>query len=159
MNDPDPIRLSSQCAKWVADFVSADYCHLNSVTKNRTQNLPITQEIVKDFANAKVFSTLYLKSRYWLILFAQCGKPLTAFSTLDSSLYLQRVMSCGLKHTTGYFNDFISQAEYLKRVYEGVCKTSCLDDFMVYSNSWGEHDTYLSFIFEYLHIYEFQSDL
>ena len=134
-----------------------DYRRLNSLTKSRAQNLPIIQEIVKDFGNAKVFSTLDLKSGYWQIPLAPRARPLTAFSTPDGGLYQWRVMSFGLKNATGCFNDFISQEVLSGYMNEFV--RSYLDDFMVYSNSLDEHLMHLGLIFERLRIYELTGSL
>ena len=128
-----------------------DYRRLNAITKSRAQNLPIIQEVVKDIGSAKVFSTLDLKSGYWQIRLTERAKPYTAFSTPDGGLYQWRVMSFGLKNAPGCFNDFITQ-EVLPRFVDQFVK-SYLDDFIIYSDSWEEHLTHLSLIFERLRVY------
>ena len=129
-----------------------DFRRLNSVTKSRAQNLPIIQEVVKDIGNAKVFSTLDLKSGYWQIRLTDRAKPYTAFSTPDGGLYQWRVMSFGLKNAPGCFNDFITQ-EVLSGFADLFIK-SYLDDFVVYSDTWEQHLMHLNLIFERLRTYE-----
>ena len=134
-----------------------DYRRLNAVTESRAQNLPIIQEVVKDFGNAKIFSTLDLKSGYWQIPLVPRAKPYTAFATPDGGLYQWRVMSFGLKNATGCFNDFVSQEVLCG--YMNTFVRSYLDDFMVYSESWEEHLVHLNLIFERLRIYNLTCSL
>ena len=129
-----------------------DFRRLNSITVSRAQNLPIIQEVVKDIGNAKVFTTLDLKSGYWQIKLTDRAKPYTAFSIPGGGLYQWRVMSFGLKNAPGCFNDFVTQ-EVLSGYTDRFIK-SYLDDFVVYSDTWDQHIFHLNLIFERLRIYE-----
>jgi hypothetical protein len=45
----------------------ADYRRLNALTKDEAAPLPRIQEVLRDFGNGQVFSSLDLKSGYWQI--------------------------------------------------------------------------------------------
>jgi hypothetical protein len=76
-----------------------DYRRLNAAAP-----LPIIQQMLRDLAQAKVFSSLDLKSGYWQVLLSNESKEYTAFTTPDGGLYQFRVMPFGLKGTRQRFN-------------------------------------------------------
>ncbi|KAL7304778.1 hypothetical protein TKK_0003005 [Trichogramma kaykai] len=58
-----------------------DYRRLNEVTMDETQQIPRISDALKDLGDAKVFTTLDLKSGYWQIPMDETAKPYTAFTT------------------------------------------------------------------------------
>jgi hypothetical protein len=65
----------------------ADYRRLNAATRDEAAPLPIIQEMLRDLGQAKVFSSLDLKSGYWQIPLSNESKEYTAFTTPDGGLY------------------------------------------------------------------------
>jgi hypothetical protein len=64
-----------------------DYRRLNALTKEEADPLPRIQEVLRDFGNAQVFSSLDLKSGYWPIPMDPTSKYLTVFATPDGASY------------------------------------------------------------------------
>ena len=58
-----------------------DYRRINKQTVDAPQCLPRIHEILKDLGNAKIFSTLDLKSGYWQIPLTPEARRYTAFTT------------------------------------------------------------------------------
>jgi transposase InsO family protein len=125
-----------------------DYRRLNEITKDEAAPLPIIHETLRDLGQAKVFTTLDLKSGYWQVPLAEESKQYTAFSTPDGGLYQFRVMPFGLKGAPSTFQRLMCQEVlpgYLRKfamVY--------LDDIIVYSQSYREHLRHLRLVFERL---------
>jgi hypothetical protein len=60
-----------------------DYRRLNAATRDEAAPLPIIQEMLRDLGQAKVFSSLDLKSGYWQVPLSDESKEYTAFTTPD----------------------------------------------------------------------------
>jgi hypothetical protein len=86
-----------------------DYRRLNAATRDEAAPLPIIQEMLRDLGQAKVFSSLDLKSGYWQVPFSDESKEYTAFTTPDGGLYQFRVMPFGLKGAPPTFQRLMSQ--------------------------------------------------
>jgi hypothetical protein len=56
-----------------------DYRRLNTITKDEAASLPIIQETLRDLGQAKVFTSLDLKSGYWQVPLSEESKQYTAF--------------------------------------------------------------------------------
>ncbi|KAH0820797.1 hypothetical protein GEV33_001994 [Tenebrio molitor] len=115
-----------------------DYRRLNAATRDEAAPLPIIQQMLRDLAQAKVFSSLDLKSGYWQVPLSNESKEYTAFTTPDGGdpptfqcLMSQEVL-------TGHLRNFTM-------VY--------LDDIIVYSTNHKEHIKHLQLVFERLQIH------
>ncbi|KAH0815577.1 hypothetical protein GEV33_007214 [Tenebrio molitor] len=86
-----------------------DYRRLNAATRDEAAPLPIIQEMLRDLGQAKVFSSLDLKSGYWQVPLSDESKEYTAFTTPDGGLYQFRVMPFGLKGAPPTFQRLMSQ--------------------------------------------------
>jgi hypothetical protein len=62
-----------------------DYSRLNAATRDEAAPLPIIQEMLRDVGQAKVFSSLDLKSGYWQVPLSDESKntPLLQHPTED----------------------------------------------------------------------------
>jgi hypothetical protein len=63
-----------------------DYRRLNAATRDEAAPLPIIQEMLRDLGQAKVFTSLDLKSGYWQVPFSDESKEYMAFTTPDGGL-------------------------------------------------------------------------
>jgi hypothetical protein len=86
-----------------------DYRRLNAATRDEAAPLPIIQEMLRDLGQAKVFSSLDLKSGYWQVPFSDESKEYMVFTTPDGGLYQFRVMPFGLKGAPPTFQRLMSQ--------------------------------------------------
>ena len=62
------------------------------------QSLTRIYDILEDIGNAKIFSSLYLKSGYWQISLDRESQMYTDFTTSSWGQYQFRVMPFGLKN-------------------------------------------------------------
>uniref|UniRef100_A0ABD2VYJ7 RNA-directed DNA polymerase n=1 Tax=Trichogramma kaykai TaxID=54128 RepID=A0ABD2VYJ7_9HYME len=129
-----------------------DYRRLNEVTMDETQQIPRISDALKDLGDAKVFTTLDLKSGYWQIPMDETAKPYTAFTTPTGGSYQFRVMPFGLKGAPGTFQRLMSQ-----EVLSGYLNKFCivyLDDIIIYSKDWNSHLEHLSRVLERLSMHK-----
>jgi len=75
---------------------------LNEVIKREHYRIPTTQEIVTEFAEKKVFSTLDLKDGYWQVELDKESSLLCTFNSLNGRYRFTR-MSFGLKSASEVF--------------------------------------------------------
>jgi transposase InsO family protein len=128
-----------------------DYRRLNAATRDEAAPLPIIQEMLRDLGQAKVFTSLDLKSGYWQVPLSDESKEYTAFTTPDGGLYQFRVMPFGLKGAPPTFQRLMSQ-----EVLTGHLRNFTmvyLDDIIVYSTNHEEHIKHLQLVFERLQIH------
>jgi transposase InsO family protein len=128
-----------------------DYRRLNTITKDEAASLPIIQETLRDLGQAKVFTSLDLKSGYWQVPLSEESKQYTAFSTPDGGLYQFRVMPFGLKGAPSTFQRLMCQ-----EVLPGHLRKFAmvyLDDIIIYSQSHEEHLKHLRLVLERLQIH------
>jgi hypothetical protein len=65
---PHPLKRRDQ------PWFCVDYRRLNAATRDEAAPLPIIQEMLRDLGQAKVFSSLNLKSGYWQVLLSDVSK-------------------------------------------------------------------------------------
>ena len=75
-----------------------DYRELNDLTIDAAQPLPVIQETLKEIGQAKVYSTIDLKSGNCQIPLHPNSRKYTAFSTPGGGQYQFKVMPFGLKN-------------------------------------------------------------
>ncbi|CAB0043274.1 unnamed protein product [Trichogramma brassicae] len=117
-----------------------------------TQQIPRISDALKDLGDAKVFTTLDLKSGYWQIPMDETAKPYTAFTTPTGGSYQFRVMPFGLKGAPGTFQRLMSQ-----EVLSGYLNKFCivyLDDIIIYSKDWSSHLEHLARVLERLSVHK-----
>jgi hypothetical protein len=124
-----------------------DYRRLNALTKDEAALLPRIQEVLRDFGNAQVFSSLDLKSGYWQIPMDPMSKYLTAFATPDGATYQYRVMPFRLKNAPATFQKLLA---CVLSGHPGKCAHVYLDDIIVWSATYEEHIGHLRQVFERL---------
>ena len=127
-----------------------DYRRLNDLTIDAAQPLPVIHQTLKDLGQAKIFSTIDLKSGYWQIPLHPNSRKYTAFATPDGGQYQFRVMPFGLKNAPCTFQN--TMKEILGTFWRKFV-IAYLDDLIVYSYTEEEHLNHLALIFERLEIY------
>ena len=127
-----------------------DYRRLNEITFNAPQCLPRIHETLKDLGNARIFSTLDLKSSYWQIPMSPESRQYTAFTTPGGGQFKFLVMPFGLKNAPGTFQSLVRQVLAEKW---GVFALAYLDDIIIYSSDWESHLQHLALVLERLAIY------
>jgi hypothetical protein len=106
----------------------------------------VIHEVLKDLGEATVFSTLDLRSWYWLIPLTERAKKYTVFMTPDVRQYAFKVTSFGLQGAGKTCTQHVGQ-----EVLAGLMRECCmhyLNDICVYSRSWTEHIHQLAQVFE-----------
>lgn len=123
-----------------------DYRRLNEVTESDAYPMPNLNDMIRNMRGAKIFSILDLKSGYWQVSLNPDSRRYSAFRT-RRGLYQFRVLPFGLKNSPmtfvrlmnevlrGYLDDFV-------QVY--------LDDIVIYSDTYDNHITHLTKVFERL---------
>mgnify|MGYP005985470937 FL=1 len=122
-----------------------DYRRLNAITDDAASSMPNIPDTLRDLGQAKVFSTIDLRSGYWQIPLTDRAKPLTAFSTPDGAHYQFRVMPFGLNNAPATFQRLMVQevlVGYLRKF-----AIAYLDDIIVYSDNPEQHLEHLRQVF------------
>ena len=114
------------------------------------QCLPRIYDILKDIGNAKIFSSLDLKSGYWRIPLAPGSRKYTAFSTPSGGQYQFRVMPFGPKNAPSTFQNLM---RHVLAEQWGRFVIAYLNGIIVYLQTWEEHLLHLSLVLERLEIY------
>ena len=78
---------SIQTKKYGTQGFCIDYRRLNDLTIDAAQPLPVIHQTLKDLGQAKIFSTIDLKSGYWHITLRPNSRKYTAFATSDGRQY------------------------------------------------------------------------
>ena len=86
-----------------------DYRRLNRVTVDENAPPPIIHETIGDLGQAKVFSSIDLKSGYWQVPMASSAKKFIAFSTPDGAHYQFQVTPFVLKNAPATFQKLMAQ--------------------------------------------------
>ena len=121
-----------------------DYRQLNQATHDEPAPEPHLPVTLKDLGQARVFSTLDLKSGYWQIPVAPESRPLTAFTTPSGESLQFTAMPFGLKNAPRTFQKMMA-TQVLVGLQGRFC-TAYLDDVIVYSPSWEEHLNHLDLV-------------
>ena len=123
-----------------------DYRALNGITIKDAYPLPRVDETLDSLGGAQYFSTLDLASGYWQVEVDPSDRPKTAFSTPQGHFEFT-VMPFGLCNAPATFQRLM---EY---VLAGLQWEHCLvylDDIIVFSETFKEHITRLSGVFDRL---------
>lgn len=122
------------------------YIHLNAITVKDRYPLPIVDELLDEFARAKWFTKLDLKSRYHQIRLACADEFKTAFKT-HQGLYEFKVMPFGLTNAPATFQSIMNRMleKYLRKFV-----LVFMDDTLIYGNSLEEHVQHLILMFQVL---------
>jgi len=112
-----------------------DYRGLNNMTIKNRYALPLINELVDRFQNARVFTRLDLRGAYNLVRVAEGEEWKTAFRTRYGH-YEYQVMPMGLTNAPASFQSLVNAklAEFLDK----TCVVY-LDDIMIYSKNEEEH--------------------
>ena len=127
-----------------------DYWRLNDLTIDAAQPLTIIHQTLKDLGQAKIFSTIDLKSGYWQIPLHSNSRKYTASATPDGGHYQFRAMPFGLKNAPCTFQNTIKE---ILGTFWRKFVIAYLHDLIVYSSTEEEHLSHLAFILEHLVIY------
>ncbi|CAF1139059.1 unnamed protein product, partial [Didymodactylos carnosus] len=129
-----------------------DYRKLNAVTKKDNYPHPSTEELLNRIGGHQYYTKLDLKSGYFQIPISKADRPKTAFITQDG-LYEFYVLSQGLMNAPATFqrvmNDLIGNGRWDYVVVY-------LDDILIFSNSFEEHQQHLNEILGILATANFQ---
>ena len=120
-----------------------DYRAINNVTTKNSHPLPLIDDILASFTNAKFFTVLDLKSGYWQVPMSSEARPKTAF-TCHRGLFQFNVMPFGLCNAPGTFQALMN------RVLQGINGTyaiAYLDDIIIWSSSAEEHLEHMREVF------------
>src|SRR5438132_11464378 len=120
-----------------------DYRKLNAVTERDNYPLPLINEVLETFGNAKYFSTIDLASGYWQIAMRESDKKKTAFITKYGT-YEFNVMPFGLCNAPATFQRLMNQ------IYKGIAYKYVvvyLDDTNVFSQRFEDHIQHLKEVF------------
>ena len=132
-----------------------DYRMLNRDTIKDKYPLPNMQDVIDQLQGAKVFSTIDLRSGYWQIKIAPEDVHKTAFNTVFGS-YEFLVMPFGLTSAPSTFqravNSIFGEAQ-------GKFVLTYLDDFIVFSNTFEEHERHLRFVLDKLREHQLYAKL
>lgn len=112
-----------------------DYRALNQVTEKDPYPIPNLMEIIFQLRNAKIFSTIDLRSGYWQVELNERSKKYTAFAT-PCGLYQFKVLPFGLKNSPSTFQRLMNE------VLRGYIGTFCfvyLDDILIFSENLADH--------------------
>ena len=80
-----------------------DFRGLNAITEDVTQALPLIPDVIKEFGDSVVFTTLDLKNGYCQVPLDPDSRNYTAFAAPDGGTYRFKVMPFGLKTATNTF--------------------------------------------------------
>ncbi|UYV84643.1 K02A2.6-like [Cordylochernes scorpioides] len=110
-----------------------DFRKLNLITKTENCPIPLIEEILDRFGNAKMLTSLDIKHAYWHILIAETHKDKTAF-VCQQGCYEWNRMSYGLKMDQVFLigNANIEDIKKLQRPYNMKTLQSFLGSINVY---------------------------
>ena len=123
-----------------------DYRKLNNITRKNSYPLPDIAEILSSFRNAKVFSTIDLKSGYWQMEMEEKDKDKTAM-VVNNRLFSFNRLPFGL---CGAPSAFQNAMNIVLKPFLGRFAYVFLDDIIVYSSSLEEHLEHLKKVFDKL---------
>lgn len=135
-----------------------DYRKLNNVTRKNSYPLPDISEMLSSFRNAKVFSTIDLKSGYWQVEMEEKDKEKTAL-VCHRGLFEFNVLPFGLTGAPPLFQRLTNDIFREEPSKRGDTRTDgplnkfvlvYLDDIIVYSANLDEHLQHLKIVFDRL---------
>ena len=107
--------------------------------------MPRIDQLIDRLGQAKYVMTLDLTRGYWQVPVAENARVKTAFVT-PFGLYQFRVIPFGLQGAPATFQRMMDQ---LLRGLEEYA-AACLDDLVIYSNSWEDHMLHHAKVFDRL---------
>ena len=116
-----------------------DYRALNSQTVKNRYALPRIDDLLNQLHGAKCFSKIDLTSGYWQIAIAEPDRYKTAFHTRYGH-YEFNVMPFGLTNALATFQSLLND---IFRDMLDICVVVYLDDILIYSKNWTDHEQYL----------------
>jgi len=116
-----------------------DYRALNSQTVKNRYALPRIDDLLDQLHGAKCFSKIDLTSGYWQIAIAKPDRYKTAFRTRYGH-YEFNVMPFGLTNAPATFQSLLND---IFRDMLDICVVVYLDDILVYSKNWTDHEQHL----------------
>ena len=123
-----------------------DYRQLNKMTVKNKYPLPRINDLFNQLNGASVFSKIDLRSEYHQLRIKDADAHKTAFRTRYGH-YVFLVMPFGLTNT------YVAFMYLMNRVFRPYVDQSVvvfIDDILVYSKDWEDHDTHLRVVLETL---------
>jgi hypothetical protein len=121
-----------------------DYRGINEGTIKNRYPLPLMQDTLMNLSRAKWFTKLDICRAYNLIRMAEGEEWKTAFWT-RYGLFESLVMPFGLTNALATFQNFIN--DVLTPYLDRFC-TAYLDDTLIYSNTFEEHQEHVNWVLE-----------
>jgi hypothetical protein len=143
-----PIQLVPK--KDGTDRFCVDYRLLNTKIVTDAFPLPHIGDLISRLFDAKIFSTLDLKSGYWQFPLHEKSKPITAFSTHDNH-YEFNVLPFGISAAPAVFQRQMSKI-FRDMKFVGVY----MDDIIVFSRRLDDHKQHLHAVKQTLHDHNLQ---
>lgn len=112
-----------------------DYCKLNSVTRIDPYPIPNIQETLSQLASAKYFTVVDLASGFWQVEMDPADAEKTAFNT-PAGHYQWKRMPMGLVNSPAVWQ---RTADVILTGLLGKLCFVCMDDIIIYSNSFEKH--------------------
>ena len=125
--------------------ICVDYRKLNEITKKNSYPLPLIDDLLSILGEAKVFTSLDLKSGYWQVSVAEEDREKTAFSCFRGA-YEFCQMPFGLTSAPSVFMMLMST---VLSGLEGFA-VAYLDDVLIFSKSVEEHWDHVRTVFKRL---------
>ena len=115
-----------------------DFRKVNEQSEFDAYPLPRLDDLIERVGQARYISTLDLCKGYWQVPLTEAAKPLTVFRT-PQGLWQFTKMPFGLQGAPATFQ------RLMNKVLSGMesFSAACLDDIVIYRNSWQEHLTHL----------------
>ena len=123
-----------------------DFRRINAITKKDSYPLPLIQDIFDQLGDARIFSTLDLKSGYWQLPIHPLSMEKTAF-ICHLGLYEFTRIPFGLANAPAVFQ------RAMNTVLAGLLGKTCmvyLDDIVIFSKTEEEHERHLEEVFSRL---------
>ena len=124
-----------------------DFCQLNAATVKDAHPLPRIDDLLDALHGAKWFSTLDLKSGYWQVPISEQDKAKTAFRTSSGQLFEFNQVPFGLCNAPATFSRLMDR---VLAALHWETFLFYLDDIIVFSSTWEEHQARLREVFERL---------
>ncbi|XP_004242076.2 uncharacterized protein [Solanum lycopersicum] len=123
-----------------------DYRQLNKVTLKNCYPMPRIDDLFDHLQGATIFSKIDLRSGYHQLRIRAADIPKTAYRTRYGH-YEFLVMSFGLTNAPATFMDLMAR---VFRPYLDSFVIIFIDDILVYSRSWSEHEQHLRIVLQTL---------